>query len=281
MIAALVSAVSGGANLIIDKIILTRERVTLNVFIPILFVFLFAVTFVLVPSFGQVDWQSAQLPSSLFLFLLMILIAIAWNVLYYQSIQHEKVHQHELLVMTNSLVVILLAAIFFPEEFNWRIFGLAVIASLALVVSKIERAHLKFDQTSYNLMLAVVLMSTESIIIRELLFSYTPVALYAGRTFFLAVFFFLYYRPHYRRVSLKHRWLIALSALIGMIQMVTRFFAFDQLGIIYTALVSVLAPIIVFYASWEILHERIKARVIAASLVIMICVAVASVIKFS
>lgn len=278
MFSALISAIATAGGLIVDKITLSRRNVPLPVFIPVLFVFLFVFTAVFTPLFGFVDWNTALLPNNLFLMLLMIIIAIAYNVLYYQSIQRDSINKHEVIIMTGPLVTILLAAVFFQEEFNLGVFILAVIASLAMLFARTEKHHLKFDKVAYNLFLAVILTSVESIIIRELLRSYSPVSLYAIRTMFLAAFFYLYYHPKAKEVQRSPLWLIGLSGGIGVAQMVAKFYAFDQLGVIFTTLVSTLAPIIVFLGSWEILHERIRPRVIAASIVILICVAVAVVI---
>jgi len=278
MIVALVSAVASAINLVVDKVALSKQRISLGVFISLVFVFLFLFTVVLVPFLGYVNWDVVFLPNMLFLLLLMIVIAIAWNVLFYQSVQREAVHEHELIVMTAPLVTILLAAVFFPEEFDLRIFFLGILASVTLLVARFERHHLTMNKTSYNLFLAVILMSVESIIIRELLYSYSPVALYAVRTFFIAWFFLLYYRPRYHQVPGGHWGIIVLSGLIGAITMLTRFYAFEALGIIHTTIIAVLAPIIVFLASWEILHERIKARIIFASVVILVCVTAATLI---
>lgn len=280
MLLALISAVTNGIGLIWDKIILSRERVTLRVFLPVVFVFLFAFTLILVPWFGRFDLSAALLPNSLFLLFLMVVIAVAWNVLFYQSIQRETAHQHELVVMMSPLITILLAAIFFPEEFNGAVFILALIASAALLFAKMTREHQIFSRTSYNTFLGVILMSTETIIIRELLYTYNPVALYAIRTLMLALFFTAYYRPRYNQISTKHWSMLALSGLFGVVIMLTRFFAFEQLGVIYTTLVAILAPVIVFFGSWEILHEKIRPRVVFASVVILICVSIATVMAF-
>ncbi|MEK7548590.1 MAG: DMT family transporter [Patescibacteria group bacterium] len=281
LLAPLISALASAGGLLVDKIILSREQLALKVFLPLLFVALFLITLVLAPFFGAVDYDIARLPNNLFLLLLMVVIAIAWNIFFYQSIQKEKVHQHELIMMTQPLVTVMLAAVFFPEELNWLVFALALVASVALIIAKTERAHLKIDRAAYNLFLAVILISVESVIIRELLYTYSPVALYAVRTGFIALFFWAYYHPKWRRVSTVHYRLVALSALIGVVQMVSRFYAFQEIGIIYTVLVTVMAPVIIFLASWEILHERIRPRVVAGSLVILVCVAWATIIQFS
>lgn len=281
MIAALISAVANATGLVIDKIILSRERVSLRVYLPVLFIFLFAFDAILMPFLGRVEWVLAGLPQSLFLMLLMVVIAIVWNVLYYQDIQEEKLHQHEMLMMLMPLMTVIMAALFFPEELEWRVFGLALVASITILWARTEKHHLTWDRAAYNMLLAVILMALENIIIRELLRVYSPVALYGIRTLIIGLFFAAYFRPRYRQVSNRHWKLLALSGLVGVTLMIARFYAFDKLGIVYTILLSVLAPVIAFYASWGILHERIRARVVAASLVIMACVVVATMFQFS
>lgn len=281
MLAALLSAVAAAANLIVDKIALSRERISLKVFLPILFIFLFAITFLLTPFLGTFDFEFLRLENVLFLLFLVIVISVAHNVLFYQGIQKESVHQHELLMMTLPLVTVVMAAAFYPSELDYRVFGLSVVASVALLFAKGEKEHFFINAVSYNTFLAVVLMATESIIIRELLYFFPPVALYAIRTFMIAIFFALYYRPAYGRVKSAHWWIIFASAAIGVVQVVGRYYAYSELGIVYTTLLTVLAPVIVFLASWEILHERIRPRVLTAAVVIVVCVAIATLISFT
>jgi len=280
MFAAILSTIFGAGGMILDKLTLTRHKVNLGVFLPVGFLLVFLMTLVLVPFFGRVDWQIALLPNSLFLLFLMVVIAIAWNVFLYQSIQHEKIHHHELIMMLGPIITVVLAAIFYPEEYDARIFYLALIASLALIFSKSQKEHFFTGKVSYNTFLGVVLMSTEAVVIRELLYSYTPVALYAIRTLVITIFFLFYYRPDVRKVTPQAWGLIGFSAFFGLIQMLARFYAYSELGLTYTTLISILGPIIIFLASWEILHEKIRPRVIFAALVILICVIIATVISF-
>lgn len=280
MLSAVLSALAQGLGLVSDKIALSRDRISLKVFLPILFIFLFGLTLILVPAFGRLDSTVALLPNTLFLVFLMVVMAIASNALYYEGIQRKEMHHHELMMMLLPIVTIVLAAVFYPENLDWRVFILAVVASLALIFAKGQKEHFFVDQTSYNTFLAVILMAGESIVIRELLFSFTPVMLYAIRTFFIALFFFFYYKPKYNQVSTKHWWLIFASAVLGVIQVVGRYYAYSELGIIYTTMLTALAPIVVFLASWEILHEKIKARVVLAAIIILTCVTVATAFAF-
>ncbi len=280
MLSALISAFGSASGLILDKFILSRKKVPLRVYLPLSFIFLFAFSLILTPFYGYINWEVARLSNTMMLLFLMIVIAIAWNVLYAQSMQKEKLHEHELITMMTPLVTILLAAAFFPEEFDYRVFVLAVVASLALIFARTEKAHFKLDTVGYNLMLAVVLMATESIIMRELLFWYSPIALYTIRTLFITLFFAGFYKPKYQQVPVKTWWLISLSALFGFASMVGRLFAFNSLGIIHATLITSLAPMVVFFASWEILHERIRPRVVVGALVILVAVGWATVLSF-
>lgn len=273
----LIAALAQAGGVLIDKITLTRQRVELKIFIPILFVFLFFMTAVLWPWLG---WISIDLfkPYYLILFFAMIIVAIIWNVFYYKGAQAEKIHDFELIVMGQPLVTILLASIFLQGERSWPIVILAIIAGLALIVSHLHREHLTFSPQMWGLIIAVVLMSVELILIDLLLAVFSPVALYAVRTGIIALFFYFYYRPHLKMVAPHHYGLIAISAALGVVQMVTKFYGFEQFGVVYTSLILILAPILVYIISTIWMHERLKARQVLAGLIILGCIVAATVI---
>lgn len=274
---AFIAALTQAGGIIIDKITLTRQRVELRIFIPVLFILLFLMTAVLFPWLG---WISTDLfkPYYLVLFLAMLIVAIVWNIFYYRGAQAEKVHDFELIVMGQPLVTILLASIFLQNEQNWPVVIAAIIAGIALIISRISRQHLEFSAEMWGLVAAVILMSMELILIDLLLTVFSPVALYAIRTGVIALFFFFYYRPHLRQVAPHHYGLIAVSALLGVVQMVTKFYGFEQFGVVYTSLILILAPILVYIISTIWLHERLKARSIVSAIVILGCIIYATLI---
>lgn len=276
MLVAFISAFASAGSTLIDKLILTKRRVPIGVLLPIGFILIAGISLFLVPFLGRVDWEIALMPNSLFLLAMMIVLALAWNVLYFQGLQKEKMHQHELMMMLVPLITIILAAVFWPQEFNRTIFILALIASVALVFAKGQKEHFFLDKDSYNTFLAAILIAMETIIIRELLYFYTPVAIFSVRAIILAIFFMFYYRPRYSKVSIRNWWAIAGSASVAVVLVLTRYYALAEIGVIYTMLVLVLAPMIVYFFSWELLNEKIKPRVLIASVVILTCVALAT-----
>src|SRR3990167_7934392 len=103
---AFIAAIAQAGGIIVDKIVLTRRRMEIHVFIPLLFLFLFILTGLLMPHLGKINYEIFQ-PYYLVIFLLMIGAAIIWNVFYYQGVQKEKVQEFELIIMFQPLLTIL------------------------------------------------------------------------------------------------------------------------------------------------------------------------------
>lgn len=273
-----IAALTQAGGIILDKIILTRQRVEVRIFIPILFIFLFLMSAILLPWLGWIHWELFS-PKYIGLFAAMIGLAFFWNIFYYYGAQAEKVHEFELIIMGQPLLTILLAGALFAGERNWYVLIAAIIAACALIFSKLSREHLTFSREMWGLVWAVLLMSAELIVIKLLLVILSPVALYALRTGILALCFYFYYRPHLKVISQTHYALVATSAALGSIQMITKFYGFETLGIVYTSLILIMAPVLVYIASGILLHERIKARTIISAVIILGCIIFATVMS--
>lgn len=263
-------------GILIDKITLTRRQVAIHVFVPILFLFLFLLTGLLFPFWGEISGRIFEI-RYLLIFLVVIISAIIWNIFYYQGVQSEKVHEFELIVMFQPLLTILLATIFLKGERNFPIEIAAIIAAIFLIIAHFKKTHLEITPGGYKLVLAVVFMSVELILIKILLEALSPVALYFIRTGIIFVFFFLFYRPQMNKVANQNTLLILSSAALGTAQMITKFYGFEQYGVIYTSLILILAPILVYICSTIFLHEKMKFRTVASAIVILGCIIYATV----
>ena len=271
-----VAAITQAAGIIIDKVILTRRQVEIHVFIPILFLFLFLLTAILFPFLGEISDQVFK-PYYLIIFSSMLIAAATWNFFYYRGVQSQKVHEFELIIMFQPLLTILLASFFLSGERNLHLEIAALIAALALIFAHIKKTHFEISKGSAGLILAVVFMSIEIILIRIMLDVFSPVALYFVRTGILFLLFMFIYRPHLAKVANSNFLLIFMTSLLGTTQMVTKFYGFQELGVIYTSLILILAPILVYFASTIFLHERLKPRIIIAATVILGCIVYATV----
>lgn len=271
-----IAAVSQAGGIIVDKIILSRRRMELRVYLPVLFLFLFLLTGLLMPFFGKISLDIFK-PYYLIIFILMIVCALIWNVFYYKGAQAEKIHEFELIIMFQPLLTILLAAVLIEKNTNIHILIAAIVASMTLIFSHIRKNHFEISAAGWGLILAVVFMSIEIILQKILLNVLSPVALYFIRTGIIFIFFIFFYRPRIRQVANNNALLILATSSLGVIQMVTKFYGFEAYGVIYTSLILILAPILVYIISTIVLHERIKTRTIIAGLVILVCIIYATV----
>lgn len=278
MIAPFLAAFAASAVTVVDKIILSKQRMPLRQYIPFVFLYLFFFSFLASPFFGRVNWSLLLAPQFLFLFLVLILLAISWNIFYYDSLRKEKLSEFETIVMLGPLVTIVLSWIFFPETWDVRVGTAALIAAGALVWSHWEKHHFTLSHYSMNLLVAVVLMATEEIIATEFLRSqvFSPIGLYTLRTFILFVFFFAYYRPVLTRADRGNLRAVSLAGLLGTLYMVLKYYGYRDVGIPFTALVTVAGPMSVYIASATMFQERMRWRVVVAALIIAVAIVYAA-----
>lgn len=276
MFAALLASLAWVGNTMLDKYLLSFRRMKLTEHIPVLFVFLFLITFLTLPWLGGINFVLAGDRMYLFYFVLMILLAIMWNIFYYQGLQKEKLVEFEMINLLTPLSTVLLAAVFFPEEFSWPVFGAAIVGTIALFGSHLRKHHLQFDKYAIHLLLAVILMAMEVMVQNELLQVYSPAALYALRTGILALFFTIYYRPKVDNINDHDFKMLFLAAFLGGASFIGKLYGYQSVGITLTTLIMLLTPIIVSWLDARLYGTPIKRRTIFAFIVIVLSVAYAT-----
>jgi len=267
-----IAALAQALGIITDKLVLSIFKIKLKQYVPFIFVFLTLVSFILYPYLGFVD--SAQLLNFkyIILFLLMIGVSLWWNLYYYRGIQEEQVQEFELILMLNPLLVILLSAIFLPQERNLHIFVASIIAALALIFAHLKRGHLKFSTSHYRLILCVFLMSIEVIISKFLLEIFSPVALYGIRCAILTIFLILIYKPKPSKLTPRFTWIILFNAILAVSQMVYRYYGYKYIGVMITTLILMAVPPLVYFAAIKYFKEKLRARVIISAAIILACI---------
>lgn len=272
LLQAFIASIGYAGGVAIDKILLCRDKLQIRVFIPLLFILLTLITAVLLPRFGSVNWQIINLKYVL-IFALMIAVATTWNMLYYRGIQRESLHELELIMLLSPLVTIIFAMIFLPSERNLAVFIAGLVASIAFIWSRFRSHHLKLSLTAKGTVLAMILISFESILIKELLDVFSPTALYFTRTMIVAGVFCFMYRPKLKSTPLPLVGLTLISALFGVLQMVLKYYGFKNLGVIETTIVLLLGPFMVYAFSYFYFHEKpMYKRDVTCALIVIACI---------
>ncbi|MCX6807120.1 MAG: DMT family transporter [Candidatus Berkelbacteria bacterium] len=279
MFYAIIAAISLAASTIMDKIVLSYQRIGHRQFIILLFLFLFILTAIIYPFWGHIDRLAFDF-HYLFLLFLVIIIASIYNVLFYHAIEKEKVSEIELIVMLTPLSTIIIASIFLQVERNWNVFLAGIIASSALIFSHLRRYHLTFDAFQRGLLIYLMLYGFEAVLVKNLLFLYSPVALYLVRTLGVLVvlsIWFLFIAPRlvdepkvsFTKINKKNYISVFLIAFLGVISMVLTYYSYAYFGVIFTTTILTLWPILTYLGSMFILKEHIKKRIILAAAIIL------------
>lgn len=282
MLVVLMAALSWAGNIMLDQFTLAKRKVAIREHIPLAFTFLFLVTLITLPWLGGINEVLLTNRMYMFYMVLMVVLAIMWNIFYYQGLQKERMIEFEMIMLLQPLATIFMASIFFPEEFSWPVFGAAILGGLALILSHIRKHHLQFDKYAIHLLLAIFLMAMEAMVQNELLAVFSPATLYAIRTALLALFFTIYYQPRIHSVANFDFRMIIAASVLGAVSMVAKLYGYQLVGITYTTLGLLLTPIIVSWFDAKINKTPVKRRTVFAFIVILGCViyATASQVSF-
>lgn len=278
MIYAILATLGFSAYVIINKEVFSRLKLSVKNYVPLLFVFLFLISLALFPRFGEIQSEALSL-RYITLFVVMIILALTWNRLYYSGMKKESLVEFELITMLYPLATIFLAAVFLPFERDIHIFIAGVVAGLALLFSHLKKDHIHFKKMEAVLLWCVVLMASEQIMQRYLLEVYSPIALYAVRTGIMALIYPFYLKPNWKEFNVKVVGSIFLLAVIAIFFISMQLYAYKSLGVEFTILVFMLQPILVFIYAMIARGEKFKGKKILAALVIITAIIYAYLMK--
>lgn len=280
MITLIAAAVSGSLVVILSKITLTGRHVSVHVFTPLIFLFLFLITAVLVPWLGRFDFAAALKPTPFLAAAVVVIIAAIWNVFQDRAIKNETVQEFEGFILLVPLLTMVLSGLFFDiASTSPRVFVSVLVASAALVIGHFEKHKIIFNRNSRWLLLAVLLMAIENNLQNYLLEIWSPTALYFVRTFFVFVLLMVAAKPTFDHLSVKSIWLTFAAALAGVAHMIAKFYGYQTVGIAYTTLVLVLEPVFTFTFDKIILREKIQPRYLVATIIILSAVVYGSLVR--
>jgi len=278
------AALMTAGDLIYEKYLFTISRLKdrQKIFVTAMFLFaaLFLAILVLVfPSLWSVKDGASD---TLFLALLVSVVVIASirNLLYYYSFQREGLCQIEPFMSFSPLLTVLFAEIIYPGETNPIVFVLAVIAAVSLVFSKIEKRHLTIDKALIPIVAVVFLEALENNLARELLRVYSPAAMYMIRSFFVALTLLAFTRPKLGKIYRSEAKHLAIISLFWVSVMVSIYYSYQTVGVVYTSLVLMLAPILIVLGSKFILKEKgSNKKNIVALAIVSVCVLLAQLVR--
>ncbi|MDP3992071.1 MAG: EamA family transporter [Nanoarchaeota archaeon] len=264
-------ALAGGT--ILERIVLKKKKVDIKLYQTASFLAIIVSLLPLLYFFWKLD-SGALESKNILIFSLVILFATIANLLVFYSLKGEKVGNLEPARVLEPLFVILLAIVFsfFAEglfERNFKVIVPALIASSALVFSHIKKNHLKFNPYFIAAIFGSFFFALELVISRLILDFYSPVTFYFLRSSSIFLLSLLIFRPDFKKLDTKVRWQIFATGFIWMIYRVVVYYGYLNVGVIFTTLLLMLGPILIYALAYFILKEKISWYNFAAAIVIV------------
>tara|TARA_Y100000034_G_C6840435_1_gene380161 strand:+ start:226 stop:1080 length:855 start_codon:yes stop_codon:yes gene_type:complete len=259
---------------IVERTILKKRKIGIKTFLTASFL---AVTLVMLPFiyfFFELNQQAFQ-SINILIFGIVIIFAILGNHFYLYSTKWEKISNIEPARMLESLFVILFAIVFsfiFGEalfERNPKVIISALIAGAALVFSHIKKHHLEFNKYFLAAILGSLFFSLELVTTRLILDYYTPFTFYFLRCSIIFLISFLIMKPKFSELNNKVRYEIVGIATLWVLYRVIVYYGYLNLGVIFTTLVIMLGPVLIYIFAWKFLKEKISWRNIIAAAIIV------------
>jgi len=268
-------ALAGGT--IFERSLLQIKGMNIKKYQTLEFLGIVLVALPLLYFFWKLDAQALELKNIL-IFVGVIIASITANLFTFYSMKGEKINNLEPAKMLEPIFTILLAMLFgciFADgiyEKNPHMIIPALIAGLTLILTHIKKEHLKFNKYFLAAIVGSFFFALELIISKLILNLYSPITFYFIRCLGVLVISLIIFRPKLTGLDTKLKINILLIGAIWVVYRVVTYYGYMKIGIISTTLIFMLAPIFIYFLARIILKEKINARNIIASIIILACV---------
>jgi len=216
---------------------------------------------------------------NILLFSLVVILSIIANILIFYALKRENLSEIEPIRLMQPLFTVLLAFVFsfffsaYSSEKNFIILGLALIASASLVFSHFDKKyHLVYDKYMIAALAGSFLFASELVISRAILPYYHPFTFYFLRSLSVFLIAFIMFRPSLSSIPNKNKFLIFIVGPIWVVYRVILYYGYLNLGIIFTTILFILAPVFIYTFARIFLKEKITWKQVVSSIVIVACV---------
>lgn len=271
-----IAAIADAGSLILSKLFLRRfGRLTFREFNWLVFLGIVTVLVILAITFDQFPKTEvifANLPQVLGL---AVMGTIA-NILFFRGLEGVSVSNVEPFVIFKPLAAILIASLAFPEERSFIVYLAIALSAMILGWANFHGKKVVVTRAIQSIMGFWIIYGVELIFVQNLLAHFTPVTLYLLRSALIFVALTLISTPKFKLMRWNHIPYAMLLGALAVIAVVTVYTSFQLIGIASSMLVMVLSPILVYWLSGKLLHEKWNRRNIIASLLIVLLVVIAS-----
>jgi drug/metabolite transporter (DMT)-like permease len=239
-----------------------------------LFWFLAAVIVMLpfIYFFWRIDLSSLLEWKNLSVFVGIILLAILANLSLNFALKREDLTEMEPIRVLFPFFTILFAFLIYPDERNWTIVILGLIAAAALVFAHVKKHHFSFNKYMIATLLSNVFFALELTMSKYLLPIFSPLTFYFLRCFFVLLIIFPIFKSDFRKIDNKLKVMIFLSGLIWVVYRIILYFGYEIYGIILTTTLFILTPVLIMLYAVVFKKEKMNWKQVLSTIIILACV---------
>jgi drug/metabolite transporter (DMT)-like permease len=271
-----IGALALGGATVLEKIILKKKSMDTKLYQTASFFAILIAMLPLVFFFWKLD-QGAFITKNILIFLGVIASSVTANLFYLYSLKGDKVTNTEPARILEPLFVISLTLAFgliiegFYKTDSKFIFP-ALIAAAALIFPHIKREKVKFNKYFIYAILGSLFFAFELVLSKLILEFYSPITFYFLRCFFIFIVSYLLFKPKLSSLDKKSSLLIFGTACVWVAYRIAVYFGYMKYGIIFTTLITMIAPVIIYLLASKFLKEKLNWKNIASSVIIIGCV---------
>ena len=258
---------------ILERLVLRGRKIDIKLYQVLSF---FAIVVSMLPFiyfFWRIDSGAFEL-RSIIIFIFVILFSIIANLLVFYSMKWEKVTNLEPARVLEPLFIIFLAFAFsfFVEglyERNLKILIPALISGVALVLTHFKKDHLEFNKYFVAAIIGSFFFALELVISMLILNFYSPITFYFLRSSSIFLLSWVIFRPKLGKISSVVKWEIFLTGAIWVAYRVVAYYGYLTIGVVFTTLLLMLAPVLIYAFAHFFLKERMSWKNFVAAIVIV------------
>jgi len=272
----ILGALALGSGTVLDKFNLKNRKIGYKLYQTASFLALIVVMLPFIYFFWKLDAGAFELKNIL-IFAGIIVTATIANLFIYYSEKGAKITTIEPAIILETFFVILITIFFgfFIKGFSdatSKIVIPALIALAALIFPYIKKEKLKLNKYIIAAILGSFFFALELVLSNFILEFYSPLTFYFFRCLFVFIVSLIIFMPNFKEINVKNWVLILITGAIYVGYRVATYYGYLHYGIIFTTLITMLAPIVIYILAYVFLKEKLNWKNIISSIIIIACV---------
>jgi len=276
----IIGAVFEATSAIIHKKVLRKHNMDYKNFTVYAFLAIILVMLPFIFFIWEIEKEAFK-PINLTIFFAVVIIAIFANLFTFYALKREDITELEPIRLMHPLFVILITLVFsffiplYEAERNYSILALALVASIALVLPHFKKNHFNFNKYLISGTIGSFLFALEMVLTRAVLEYYSVLTYYFLRCLFIFIIAAIVLHPKITSIQNKTKFMIFLIGILAVIYRFTVYYGYLTLGIVFTTIIFLLAPVLIYIFAAIFLKEKLRWKNIVSAAIIITCVAAA------